>query len=289
MGMALPGGAADKLGNGYERRFTVLAMLEILMGDATTLRVEVPGDDGVGAEFRLLGQSETRWTQSKRQRSSGAWTLPAILKENFLQDWLLKLRNGDICTFSSTTSADDLRQLCAGARDSLSLEEFETQFLASGRRKKFGLLCAAWGVDSAETYQFLKQIRVVTIDDEHLDDLIETKLTLLVSGNLRAARRVLLQYADEVIHREVTAEDIWDFLHDNGVEQRTAVIAPSESAASPDARLLAQRLDRLPPVTHGRLTLAMAADGAVAHRIMRILAEEPSPNRVLEEIGRAHV
>jgi hypothetical protein len=219
MGMPLPGGAADKLGNGYERRFTVLAMLDILMGEATTLRVEVPGDAGAGAEFRLRGRSETRWTQSKRQRSSGAWTLSAILKENFLQDWLPKLRNGDICIMSSTTSADNLRQLCACARDALDLEEFETQFLASGRRKTFGLLSAAWGVDSAEAYQLLNHVRVVTIDDERLDDLIETKLKLLVTGNLRAARRVLLHFADEIVHREVTAEDIWDFLQDNGIAQ----------------------------------------------------------------------
>jgi hypothetical protein len=51
---------------------------------------------------------------------------------------------GEVDDATVTTSADDLRQLCLCARDVVNLEEFETQFLASGRRKKFGSLCAAW-------------------------------------------------------------------------------------------------------------------------------------------------
>ena len=176
-----------------------------------------------------------------------------------------------------------MRQLCACARDALSLDEFEAQFLTSGRRRKFDLLTAAWGVESAEAYRLLQQIRVVTIDDELLDDHIETKLKVLVDGNLRAARRVLLNYADEIIHREVTADDIWDFLHDNGIGPRTLITTSSVSAASPETRQLADQLGRLPQIAHGRINLAVATDGASARRLVRILAEEPAPQKILQQ------
>ena len=52
--MPLAGGPSDKAGNSYERRWTVFAMLDLLDGRATTLRIEVPGEVGVGSEFRLM-------------------------------------------------------------------------------------------------------------------------------------------------------------------------------------------------------------------------------------------
>jgi hypothetical protein len=47
--MPLPGGASDKAGNSYERRWTVWALIELLAGRAQSLRIEVPGDAGTPA------------------------------------------------------------------------------------------------------------------------------------------------------------------------------------------------------------------------------------------------
>jgi hypothetical protein len=283
MGMALAGGAADKLGNGYERRFTVLAMIEILMGRADSLRVEVPGDAGVGAEFRLRAGTRVMWTQSKRQRSIGSWTLSALLKENFLQQWLPKLRAGDTCIFSSTTSADELRQLCAGALDALDVAEFEREFLGSGRKRRFETLKAAWGaIGSEEAWRLLRQVKVDTIDDDRLDQQIETSLYVLVVGNKKAARRVLLQYADEILHKEVGADDIWDFLDDNGVRRAGQIVSTAAPAALvPEVRWLSDRLERLPAVAHGRISTAMANDGHAARRLVRLLTDSEEPKAVL--------
>lgn len=285
MAMALAGGAADKLGNGYERRFTVLAMIDILMGRADSLRVEVPGDAGAGAEFRLRAGSSCEWTQSKRQKSTGAWTVNSLLKEKFLQGWLPKLQAGDTCTFSSTTSADELRQLCGGARDAIDREEFEAEFLKSGRRKKFEILKTAWGgIGSDEAHQLLRLIKVDTIDDERLDQQIDTSLLILVSGNVKAARRVLLQYADEIIHQEISADDIWDFLQDNGIEKAGRIVStPSSTPASSEDRWLSERLDRLPVVVHGRIRAAVATDERSARRLVRLLTDEQTPKAVLTE------
>ena len=67
--MPLPGGPSDKAGNSYERRWTVFALIDLLGGRATTLRIEVPGDDGVGSEFRLMVDGVAEWHQAKRQRA----------------------------------------------------------------------------------------------------------------------------------------------------------------------------------------------------------------------------
>ncbi|MBE8523541.1 hypothetical protein ILP97_39665 [Amycolatopsis sp. H6(2020)] len=283
MGMPLAGGAADKLGNGYERRFAVLAMIDILMGRADTLRVEVPGDEGAGAEFRLRKSASSFWTQTKRQRSGGTWTVSAILKENFLQDWLPKLRAGDFCTFASITSADELRQLSDGARDAIDSEEYTDEFLKSGRQAKFDAIKRAWGnIETTEAHSLLRRIDVVTVDDKLLDQIIDTSLMILVTGNLKATRRILLQYADEIIHREVDADVIWSFLQENGVHQRTQ-IAPATSDTNPTVRWLNDRLERLPPLVHRRMETAIAEDEASTRRLVRAITEESAPRSILEE------
>ena len=52
--MPMAGGPADKVGNRYERRWTVSAMPDVIAGVAESLRIEVPGTQGAGAEFRLI-------------------------------------------------------------------------------------------------------------------------------------------------------------------------------------------------------------------------------------------
>ena len=70
--MPLPGGAADKFGNRYEGRWTVLCMLEVLDGKADSIRLESPGIDA--AEFWLKRSSRQEYHQVKRQiyRSGGS-------------------------------------------------------------------------------------------------------------------------------------------------------------------------------------------------------------------------
>ena len=91
--MPLPGGASDKAGNSYERRWTVLAMASLLDGRATSLRIEVPGDEGAGAEFRLDASGGIEWHQAKRQRSSGSWTVRNMATAGILQSWWQKLED----------------------------------------------------------------------------------------------------------------------------------------------------------------------------------------------------
>jgi hypothetical protein len=76
--MPLTGGPTDKAGNSYERRWTVFTLLDLLDGRAQSIRIEVPGDDGIGAEFRVMAGGVPVWHQAKRQRDGGPWTVANI-------------------------------------------------------------------------------------------------------------------------------------------------------------------------------------------------------------------
>ena len=42
-----------------------------------SVRIEVPGDNGAGSEFRLMIGAVPEWHQAKRQRAAGPWTVSA--------------------------------------------------------------------------------------------------------------------------------------------------------------------------------------------------------------------
>jgi hypothetical protein len=82
--MPLSGGPSDKAGNSYERRWTVWVLIELLAGRAESLRIEVPGAEGAGAEFRPVVDGQAQWHQVKRQRAAGPWTVNALVNDGVL-------------------------------------------------------------------------------------------------------------------------------------------------------------------------------------------------------------
>jgi hypothetical protein len=85
--LPLRGGASDKAGNRYERRWIVLALLDVLAGDAEYIRIEYPGDAGHGAEFLLMRDGVREWHQAKRQRAQGPWTIASLGSAGVLAPW----------------------------------------------------------------------------------------------------------------------------------------------------------------------------------------------------------
>src|SRR6266542_7142080 len=176
--MPLPGGPSDKAGNSYERRWTVFALIDLLGAQATTLRIEVPGDDGVGSEFRLVVDGVAEWHQAKRQRAAGPWTVNALVTEGVLPPWQSVLSRGERCAFVSSTGADELRELADRARSAQSWDEFDKEFLAAaGPRAGFERLQRAWP-DLAEESVFaaLQRVTVWTIGETELASWIDDRL-----------------------------------------------------------------------------------------------------------------
>lgn len=218
--MPLPGGPSDKAGNSYERRWTVFALIDLLGGQASTLRIEVPGEDGVGSEFRLMVEGVADWHQAKRQRAGGPWTVNALISEGVLPPWQASLRRGERCTFVASTGADELRKLADRARAAESWDEFDTEFLAAKDvRAGFERLQRAWrDLSREDVYLALRRVRVRAIGEGELADWINDRLRALVTGAEPATvAAVLAQFADDSVHDELSAADVWAHLADHHV------------------------------------------------------------------------
>jgi hypothetical protein len=219
----LPGGPSDKAGNSYERRWTVYALVDVLNGHAQSLRIEVPGEEGAGSEFRLMVGGVPEWHQAKRQRAAGPWTVRALVSEGVVQLWHPKLERGENCVFVSSTSADQMRELACRARSADTWEEFDANFLsAMAVRDDFDRLGRAWrDLDDQGVYEALRHLQVRTVDEDFLDRAVQDRLRPLTAGAEPATvAAVLARLADDSVHRELTAEDIWGYLADHGIAPR---------------------------------------------------------------------
>mgnify|MGYP001267349719 CR=1 FL=1 len=221
--MPLAGGPSDKAGNSYERRWTVFALIDLLLGRAQTIRIEVPGEDGAGSEFRLMVGGVPEWHQVKRQRSAGSWTVSALASERVLQPWQAKLTRGERCVFVSSTSADELRELAERARSAQSWDEFNAKFLtADPVRKSFDRLCRAWNnPPEAAVWNGLRHVQVHGIDENDLAQWINDRLRAYTAGaDPGTVAAVLAQLVDDSVHQELSAADVWAYLAKHGIVRR---------------------------------------------------------------------
>jgi len=164
--MPLPGGASAKVGLEYELLWSVNCMHRVMQDDATSIRLEPPGDEGKGIEFTI--ETETgegiEHHQVKRQLTgSGHWSLASLANKGVLRHFYLRL--GDplaSCWFVSTHAAHPLDELAYRARQSEDYATFIVQFLSSNEwRSHFDDLHSRWEAPSEEdTYLRLKRIVV---------------------------------------------------------------------------------------------------------------------------------
>jgi hypothetical protein len=220
-GMALPGGPADKLGNRYEREWAVSCLLDVLSGQAESIRFEVPGAEGQGFEFRVRMAGHNDWHQVKRASTLGQWSNAHLSSEGVLQAFARKLSIGDRCTFVSSVAAFQLRELSDRARESQDFDEFEREFLAAKSwSEAFDALCATWEETRDAAYDGLKRVSVRVVDEEELRARNGDRIALHVDGNTENASDVLRGLIDESLYKELRAEDIWTRLRDRGFRPR---------------------------------------------------------------------
>ena len=141
------GGAADKAGIVHESLWGVRGFRFVLEGEAESIRIEEPGEDG--AEFSLLRGGFKEYWQAKRQITGQRnWSVTSL--KDVLTYFLNKHREGDRCVFASVVDAPELRMLEENAKAAESLDEFKSQFLNVERRKHFVELRNRSGCTSME-------------------------------------------------------------------------------------------------------------------------------------------
>ena len=173
--MPLPGGPSAKAGDRYELLWTVNCMLRLMAGEAESIRLEPPGQEGEGIEFTIDGPSGTEYHQVKRQRTGqGAWTLAGLAKEGVLTHFHQKLDAPSAeVVFVSAHAAHPLDEMAARARAAGSWEAFERAFVSSNKWSvHFDTLHRRWGSpEKSDSYERLRRVYVRTIDEESLRGL----------------------------------------------------------------------------------------------------------------------
>ena len=246
--MTLPGGAADKIGNRFEDRWTINTLIDLLDEKVNRVRLEPPGVDGF--EFLVTDATELIGHQAKRQTGLGHWTLSQLNQAGVLTNFWRALQDGTRCTFVSTQDAQELGGLAQRARDAASFEEFKREFLKAEKwQKAFNDLCRYWEQPSEkDAFSALRWIHVETVSENFLRKTIVARLEALVDADAFAVEALLSKFVANHIHREVTSAEMWHFLEEQGMRRRrwgkdTHVLA--KVAAQNDRYLQAFRRDSI--------------------------------------------
>lgn len=213
--MPLPGGAADKIGNRYEGRWTVHCMIDVMDEKADSICLEEPGEDAF--EFFVRRNTKLDYHQVKLQKSGRrGWPLNALEDKQVrvLSGFWKKLINPEAsCVFMSTQDAEELKELANRARNAASWAKFEHDFLTQKLSGDFNTLRQKWGnCSEIAAFEALKRIRVRTFDEDSLLETIESRLAALVEGDSKTIRLELAELALEKIHQELTGHEIWHYL-----------------------------------------------------------------------------
>ena len=113
---SIPGGRADKLGNEFERLWTVRHLIELISGSALSVSIECLGDDEKGTEFWVERPDATaRVHQCKRENGSdGLWSIADLANKNIISAAKFQL-DRDLrhrFVFASGDKAPHLADLC---------------------------------------------------------------------------------------------------------------------------------------------------------------------------------
>ena len=181
--MTLPGGPANKLGNRYEKWWTLSELVRMLGGGTEAIRIEELGVDK--AEFVVKTGARRELHQAKRSHPNGKWSLNALRSDGLLSAIGEQLAgNDDRFVFASGSDARELAELCDAARDAESDAEFERHFLkAAERRERFEKLRECWACDVPAAREGLRRVYVRTIDERELRDKVIGGVAALFLAN----------------------------------------------------------------------------------------------------------
>ena len=167
------GGISDKLGNEYERKWTVRMLLGVISGEATSIRYEGTTQDFRGFEFALSRSGHMEWHQAKRNAPGSNWTPNALKREGVLDAFKKRLSSDSSakCIFVSQDPARQLRELGNEARRANDVHEF-LDTVSEENKRKFHDLAKIWNADKKDTLRWLCCCEFRTESEQSIDEAI---------------------------------------------------------------------------------------------------------------------
>ncbi|WP_395745004.1 hypothetical protein [Prosthecobacter sp.] len=232
------GGAADKAGMIHESLWGVHCLLEVLKGEAESICIEEPGEDG--EEFYLVRKGKKEHWQAKRQVTGQAtWTINKL--GDVLKYFFAKFRLGETSVFASVTDAPELRMLTENARAAQvsggGLDQFKKHFVEKKRAEQFAEIKKLVGASSEEeAFGFLCSVTLHGGREITMEVLISNILTALFQPPWQATIAVLNNLYVSKVHETLTATDIDQHLQTCQISRRRSAV--------PDAKNRVQGLTR---------------------------------------------
>jgi hypothetical protein len=192
----------------------------VLEERASTIFPEPPGDEAAGFEFTLTKPACTEYHQVKRQRTGeGRWTVAALAGAGVLKAFYDKLQDPDnVCVFASAHSAYTLEELADRARKATDWSQFDSSFLDSKTwRTHFDELADAWGAPGVWVWEALRRVRVETIGEDKLRDLVALQTELVLGGSVENAVAALVEILHDRVNERLTARELWAELEPHGL------------------------------------------------------------------------
>jgi hypothetical protein len=218
----LGGGIADKVGNEYELRWSLVETLRVLRGLADEIRLEPFNEDANGLEFRITNSSVDEWHQCKRQRTSGSWTLRALTTEGVLAAFARKLQSRAACVFVSSDPAPDFEKLIAKAQIAETAADFYGPGgIGKSDAKALRDLTAAWQVDTETQFAWLKRCRVEVVSASSLLKQLQTICDLLFKTPADTAIDRLLRFLTNNLAQRLTTARLRTEIAELGIEWRS--------------------------------------------------------------------
>lgn len=228
MVVPMPGGPASKAANRYEHLWTVLRVCELLEGTVGSIRLEPPGDAGVGIEMEVEIDGAI-WAEQAKS-SAKKWTIHELAKEGVLAAAKAQIDSGRNFRLVASSSASDLSTLVDRSRKTESYEEF-TESLGQLRGSHLAQVAQAWEVSNEDARLLLLKVTVEQYSRDALTRIVSTTLRRLFVDDPDVVIGEMRNFCDEHLHLRLAAPQIWSHLESKGI-RRSLIVGDSSIIGS---------------------------------------------------------
>lgn len=195
--------------------------MQILMGRANEITVEVCGEDG--AEFAITNDAGTEWHQVKSSNAGRAYS-PKLVG-GVLSKLSTRYNAGETVCFITKEDVGKIRAIADNVRNIDSYYSLQSQG-SQADLKSFNEFHTGLGAsDSTVSFDWLKQTIIEQQSEQNLEDQIVMHASLICTGEPLSALDALQTLADSHLGNPIDETVIWGYLASRRIKSTPQVKA----------------------------------------------------------------